>query len=197
MKTNHLQTCTCKEFLGHKCLPFSEKVAVIQFAKANPNFGARKIAQNFEMGRTQVQAILQKKESLLTSFETLDGPQTNIKRFRTGKFDAVNKALREWYNCCRSSNIPVSGPMLQEEAQTIDEKLEITGFAASNGWLESFKRQHNICCMTVAGEEGGVNPNTVESWKERAREITRGWNPSDVWNMDETGSFWRGLQRKV
>ena len=87
--------------------------------------------------------------------------------------------------------------MLQEEAQIIAEKLEITGFAASNnGWLESFKRQHSICCMTVAGEEGGVNPNTVESWKERAREITRGWNPSDVWNMDETGSFWRGWPAK-
>ena len=168
-----------------KCLSLSEKVAVIQFAKANPNFGARKIAQNFEIGRTQFQTILQKKESLLTSFETLDDPKTNIKRFRTGKFDAVNKALREWYNCCKSSNIPVSGPM-----------LEITGFADSNGWLESFKRQHNIFCTTVAGEKGGVNPNTVESWKEQAREITRGWNPSDVWNVDETGSFWRGLPAK-
>ena len=76
-----------------KCLSLREKVAVTQFAKANPNFGAHKIAQNFEIRRRQVQTILQKKESLLTSFETLDGPQTNIKRFRTGKFDAVNKAL--------------------------------------------------------------------------------------------------------
>ena len=36
----------------------------------------------------------------------------------------------------------------------------------------------------------------VESWKECAREITRGWNPSDIWNMDETGSFWQGLSGK-
>ena len=86
--------------------------------------------------------------------------------------------------------------MVQEEAQIIAEKLEVSGFAASNGWLESFKHQHNICNMTVAGEEGGVNPDTIQSWNERAREITRGWNPSDVWNMDETGSFWRGLPEK-
>ena len=32
----------------------------------------------------------------LTSFEPLDGPQTNLKRFRTGKFDDVNKALWDW-----------------------------------------------------------------------------------------------------
>ena len=50
--------------------------------------------------------------------------------------------------------------------------------------------------MTVAGEEGDVRPETVESWSERAREITRGWNKEDVWNMDETSSFWCGLPEK-
>ena len=50
--------------------------------------------------------------------------------------------------------------------------------------------------MTVAGEEGDVRPETVESRSERAREITRGRNKEDVWNMDETSSFWRGLPEK-
>ena len=180
-----------------KCLSLSEKIDVIKYAKANPSVGARKLAGKFEIGRTQVRTILQKKESLIASFESHEGPQTNLKRFRTGKFSDVNKALWDWYNCCRISNIAVSGRMLQEEAQIIAKKLEVSGFAASNGWLESFKRLHNICNMqTVAGEEGGVNPDTIQSWNERAREITRGWNPSDVWNMDQTGSFWRGLPEK-
>ena len=181
-----------------KCLSLSEKVDVLKYAKANQSVGARKLADKFEIGRTQVQTILQKKESLLASFESHEGPLTNLKRFRKGKFSDVNKALWDWYNCCRSSNIhvPVSGRMLQEEAQVFAEKLQISGFAASNGWLESFKCQHNICNMTVAGEEGGVNPDTIQSWNERAREITRGWNPSDVWNMDETSRFWRGLPEK-
>lgn len=50
--------------------------------------------------------------------------------------------------------------------------------------------------MKVTGEEGGVNPDMNQNWDERAYEITRGWNPSDVWNLDETGSFWRGLPEK-
>jgi hypothetical protein len=45
---------------------------------------------------------------------------------------------------CRNSNIPVSGPMLQEEALIIAERLEIKSFTASNGRLEKFKKQHNI-----------------------------------------------------
>ena len=47
--------------------------------------------------------------------------------------------------------------------------------------------------MANAGEDGDVSKETLESWNERVREITRGWNPENVWNMDETGSFWRGL----
>ena len=83
--------------------------------------------------------------------------------------------------------------MLQEEALMIAEKMGISGFAASNEWLESFKKQHNLHHMAIAGEDGDVKDETIESWNERVREIIRGWKPEDVWNMDETGSFWRRL----
>lgn len=53
------------------------------------------------------------------------------------------KVLWEWCNCCSSSSIPVSGRMLQEEAQIVAENLEISSFVVLNGWLESFKLQHN------------------------------------------------------
>ena len=74
--------------------------------------------------------------------------------------------------------------MLQEEAVLIAEKLGIFG-------LESFKKQHRICNMFVAEEEADVRGETVESWHERAREITRGWKPENFWNMGETEAFWR------
>ena len=90
---------------------------------------------------------------------------------------------------CRNSNIPVSGSMLQEEATLISETLEISVFVASNGWLEKFKQKYSMCKKTVAGEAGDVSKETMESFNERAREITTGWNARYVWNMDETGCF--------
>jgi len=60
----------------------SDKVDAIKYAKANPSIGAWKVAGKFEIGRAQVQMILQKKESLLLmSFESHEGPQTNLKWF--------------------------------------------------------------------------------------------------------------------
>ena len=126
-----------------KCVSLSGKIDVMKNAKANPRVFTQKQPDKLEIRHTQVQTILQKNESLLAPFQRHNGPQSNLKQFRTGKFSAVNKALWDWYNCCRSSNIPVSGTLLQEEPQIIAEKLEISGFATSNRWLESFKCQHN------------------------------------------------------
>ena len=50
--------------------------------------------------------------------------------------------------------------------------------------------------MKVAGEEGDVNQETLSSWDERSRELLRGYEPRNVWNMDETGQFWKALPDK-
>ena len=44
-------------------------------------------------------------------------------RGRQQKFLQVNDCLWKWYVLCRNSNIPVSGPMLQEEALIIAKQL--------------------------------------------------------------------------
>lgn len=86
--------------------------------------------------------------------------------------------------------------MLQEEALIISQRLgeESADFAASNGWLDRWKKRFNITQMNVAG--GDVSEVTLASWDERARELMKGYAPRDVWNMDETGLFWKALPEK-
>ena len=60
------------------------------------------------------------------------------------------------------------------------KKIKIEGFSASNGWLQSFKKQHKLQRINAAGEDGDVNEKVLESWNERAREITREYKPEDV-----------------
>ena len=175
------------------CLPMDKGVEIIHFAAKNPSFGYRKIASAFSVARTQVQSIIKKKEEILTAYQSNLSKGQKQKQQHTGKFADINRALWDWYMLCRSSNIPVSGTMLQEEALIIAEKLGIEGFAASNGWLELFKKTQNISTMSVAGEEGVVSSMTLESWKERSRELVRGWKAENIWNIDETGCFWKGL----
>ncbi|PFX29968.1 tigger transposable element-derived protein 6-like [Stylophora pistillata] len=175
-----------------KCLSLQQRVEVIVYAKDHPKEGYRKIAEKFGIGRTQAHKILKQRNEILALYER-NSQSNQRKRGRSARYSKVNEVVWQWYVICSNLNIPVSGTMLQEEALLVAEKLGISGFAASNGWLESFKKHYNICSITKAGQNEDLYQATIESWNGQVRKFIRGWKPEDVWNMDETGSFWRGL----
>ena len=41
-----------------------------------------------------------------------------------------------------------------------------------------------------------MQESTVDSWKERLPEIVSKYKKEDIWNMDESGVFWRALPEK-
>ena len=67
-----------------KCLDLSQKVAVLEFAKEHPTLGSRKIADQFKTGKTQIQAILWSKESIMATYES-NTSRNQVKRSRTAK----------------------------------------------------------------------------------------------------------------
>ena len=48
----------------------------------------------------------------------------------------------------------------------------------------------------ISGESGEVSGKTVESWKEHLPEIVEGYKAEDIWNMEESGCFWKALPDK-
>ena len=106
------------------------------------------------------------------------------------------KILYEWFTLATSRNVFPGGPQLQEKAKEIASRLGKPDFKASNGWLEKWKRRYGIKQVIVSGESGDVSDLTVESWKERLPELLRGYKPEDIWNLDETGCFWKALPDK-
>lgn len=97
-----------------------------------------------------------------------------------------------------SKNLYPDGPLLMEKAKEISERLgfEAGTFKASNGWLECWKKRHSIKRLVICGESGDVRGETVASWRERLPEIVSSYAPQDVWNLDESGLFWRALPEK-
>ena len=47
--------------------------------------------------------------------------------------------------------------------------------------------------LRINGESGDVEGPTVDSWLERLPELVTGYAQNDIWNMDETGLFWKAL----
>ena len=67
-----------------------------------------------------------------------------------------------------------------EEAKLITESIGEKSFQGTNGWLQKWKRRHNIARMKIAGKEGDVSSDTVDSWQERVLELIQGYASEDA-----------------
>jgi len=132
-----LQTSAANKTAKRKGLSLKQRVEMINYAKNHPKDGYRKVTGKFGIGRTQAQKILKEREAILAEYE--NNAQSSKRSARTATYSDVNEASWEWCTLCRESSNPVDGTMLQEEALLIAEKLGISGFTASNGWLQRFK----------------------------------------------------------
>lgn len=108
--------------LKRKRLSLKEKFEIIA---ENEKFGisARKIAEKFGVGRTQVNDILKSKIELKKLYEE-GGVNANQKR-KFPKTDglAIDQIVYEWFCKARNKNVPISGPLIKEKALEVSENL--------------------------------------------------------------------------
>ena len=178
-----------------KHLTLQEKVEVIRKSEAYPKLPLRELGDCFSCGKTQIAGILKAKGKILALYEEnrSDSLQLTRKRARKSEFSEVNESLYDWYLLAISKNIYPAGPQLSEKAKEIAVRLGKTNFKASDGWLDKWKKRHNLKSKAVVGECGDVSSETVSSWKERLPVITAGYKAEDIYNLDETGCFWKAL----
>ena len=127
----------------------------------------------------QIQSIL-KKDAIMEEYESNITPDS-IKCHRGSVCDEINDNVCKWYSLARQRNVPVSGPMMQEEARLIAAHLGNHDFKASNGWLQSFKKRHNLKQLKISGEAADVGEEVVEAWYERLKAILEGYKAEDIW----------------
>ena len=115
------------------------------------------------------------------------------KRVRESKYSELNDLLYKWYLL---ENIFPNGVQLAEKTKQIASTLGLDSFKTPNGWLDRWKKKHSLKKMTISGESGDVSGCIADSWKERLPEIITGYKVEDIWNLDESGVFWRVMPDK-
>ena len=88
----------------------------------------------------------------------------------------------EWFVSVREKKHRVSGPVVQEYAKRVAQKLWKTEFKASNGWLESFRKRHHIVFNELCGESSDVNSETIEELVAKVPSIIQGYEPENIGN---------------
>ncbi|UYV71905.1 hypothetical protein LAZ67_9001013 [Cordylochernes scorpioides] len=90
------------------------------------------------------------------------------KRLREPGNPDLDKCVLKWFKQARDKKIP-----------------------ASSGWLDGFKERNKISFKTICGESGAVNLQVAEQWKNNLRELIQDKDARDVFNVDETGLFFK------
>ena len=134
-------------------LSLTDKVKLIRESEATKK-SVCVLAEQFKCGKTQV-------STYLTAFEENADKDRKILCLKS-PLEELNVLAWEWFHKARATNIPVSGPLLQEKALEFGKELKITDFKASNGWLECFRKCHAISFSVISGESASVPENICD-----------------------------------
>ena len=155
-------------------LPLKKKMEVIMMFEVH-KMNQTALAEHFHCERTQIANIIKNKESIRLLYESnaSESKVHSIKVSRVSEFEEVNTAF-------------ISGTLMLAQkkisrwprAKQIAQRLGRSNFKG------------------VCGKSGDVQGSTVDSWKERLPEIVAAYKKENIWNMDESGVFWRALPDK-
>lgn len=172
-------------------ISLKRKLEILQEIDCGTSYS--KIAENFNIPKGSIHGILKNR----LKYESSSAASTS-KRLKKGKFPEVEDALLEWLKFQRSKLTPISGPILREKAAQLAKLLNVNDFKISDGWLEGFKKRHGIVFRSIAGEKTNVNEGDIHVWLEvTLPNLIRDYKLDDVFNLDETGLFYRLLPEKT
>ena len=93
---------------------------------------------------------------------------------------------------------PIGGPLIKAKPNKLAIDLGIVDWEASEGWLHRFKERHSLVFKSVCRESASVSPVLTENWFEKTLpELLQRYQPSGIFNVDETGLFHQCLPDKT
>lgn len=189
-------------------LSVSQKLDIIDYAEKNPTASQGDIARHFSVAQPTVSTIIRKKDSI-SALATKGS--TNVKRNRQTNCSHLEKGLETFFDGCKSKALnSISYDLLASNGKSIAKELVRKGLAeekdfpsTDSGWksyIQRFLKKRSLQSKRQHGESADANTEAAakffdEVWPGLFESVAK--DPSRVYNMDETGLFWRALPRRT
>jgi hypothetical protein len=117
------------------------------------------------------------------------------KRKRVGKYDELEQELLGWIDnmtgMLHQTNVGASSSLIRCVAMRIAKEKGLEEFKAGTGWYYRFVSRHNLLRKCLRGSGGDVNLSECAEELKALREQLEDFSPDCIFNMDETGLFYR------
>ena len=155
-------------------------------------FAMRQFNLEKEPSQSTISAIInQKLKSMSRDAVIADDSK---KRLRTVQYPELEEALRYWVLQCENKRVAISGALIQEQARRFASKFNIPEDEMpkfSVGWLVKFQQRHNLRSVKLCGESGSADEQAIRDHLPGIIEEVKKYRHCDVFNMHETGLFYR------
>jgi Tc5 transposase DNA-binding domain/Fission yeast centromere protein N-terminal domain len=167
-----------------------QRIAIITFKDQNPNISNIDLVEwvkkkfNLDVHQSTISRLIKHRENI--------NGNPSAKRQRAVQYPDIENALQEWI--LRSqSKIILTDAILMEKAKNFAQILHISDidFKFSHGWLSKFKKRHGVGQIKKHGEEASADHTIATTVIPQLKEILKEYNLKDIYNMDETGLFFR------
>ena len=169
----------------------NEKKAICEYYDKHPNSTLSEISN-------YVNIYFKKKVPLSTLSGIIKNKEVihNIKNSNNKKIkNRINinleNSLYNWFIKAQNSGITITDLILQEQAKRIGQKMEINNFKYSKGWIDNFKKSRGIKLYKKHGESANIKIEDVKQEIKTIKQKLSKYDPSDIYNMDETGLFYK------
>src|SRR6185437_7427884 len=121
----------------------------------------------------------------------LDSHQACLRHEKKIPFPIIEEALTLWVENALQAGLVINDDILLSKALELAFLCKEDKFKGSNGWVDNFKKRHNLKQYNMHGEAASAPVHDLGTMRENIRNVLKNYDPNDIFNCDETGLFWK------
>lgn len=197
--SRHSTTAALQPQKLRNSLTYNDKIDILNFMEGpGSGWSQAAIAEHFrqelnfpKLNQSTI-SLIKKNREQLREIESKSVTERSFKRPRRIRFPLLEEALRIWH-LQAETRVKVSPAMLIAKARQIAAALGISedNIKFSGGWLDSYKQRYGYRVYRFHGEAGSVALEDVAAARLHMIKILKEYKPECIYNMDETGLYYR------
>jgi len=156
---------------------------------STPFLKQKELANEYDVSEGMISDILREKDWWLVIDN--NSYQAGLKCEKKIPFPIIEESLSLWMEKALQVELIITDSILATKALEFAFLCKEEKFKGSIGWIENFKKWHNLKLYNIHGEAASAPTQDLDVMRKNLRQRLLDYDPENIFNCDETGLFWK------